>query len=287
MRGFSLPLPRCGRCGLYPSRPTHSASKTRMNAAIRGCSQAGRDLAPACLRSRARRARATLVEERKRESASGDSPDRTRTGGRQGAPSRDRGGTYPVRRGAAGRRYRQRVDNPVAYRAYGTVLSAGNCIDGIKNKQLDATERSQEAGIAAVAAGKREDRRRAWERVDRGPSGLIADCSRSRSLRARTFLRSSKSVTAGRRSSPAKFRRQMARADRRSDLRRRHPRSHRVQRPPHQSHRRQPAATSNRATEGCSRASLPPSPSVREKAFRHITCEAPAKWAFEGILVKR
>jgi hypothetical protein len=270
-------------------------------------------LAPACLRSRARRARATLVEERKRESATlvtlQTEREQAAAKGRQAETA-----AAPIRYVAE----LPGADTDNEWTIRWLIALMVLCCDPLAialtaamsaRRSVRANWNWHKLGSAATTARSSINAFPSSPPISRLPAAtvampascersvassclflMIADCSRSRSLRARTFLRSSKSVTAGRRSSPAKFRRQMARADRRSDLRRRHPRSHRVQRPPHQSHRREPRApekhprsdtrasqplTSNRATEGCSRVSLPPSPCVREKAFRHITCEAP------------
>ena len=54
---------------MHPSRPTHSASKTRMNTAIEIAAKRGKTGTALSAIERQKKARAALVEERKRESA--------------------------------------------------------------------------------------------------------------------------------------------------------------------------------------------------------------------------
>src|SRR5262249_24209534 len=68
MRAFSVPCPAAGDAAC-PSRPTHSASKTRMNAAIEVAAKRGKTGTALAAIESPKKTRAAPVEERKRESA--------------------------------------------------------------------------------------------------------------------------------------------------------------------------------------------------------------------------
>jgi len=82
-----------------------------MNTAIEIAAKRGKTGTALSAIERQKKARAALVEERKRESATSPDPP-NKSAHRRGAPRGDRGGAYPVRGGDAGRN----TDNPVAHR---------------------------------------------------------------------------------------------------------------------------------------------------------------------------
>ena len=105
----------------------------QIDAAVEKATEKGRTTAAMKLADDQRKARAGLVDERRREAGTpfGNPAGGTRRCGRQGPANRDGGGTHPLRGRAARGRHRLGEGHPVADRADGPVLrSARHCLDG-------------------------------------------------------------------------------------------------------------------------------------------------------------